>query len=71
MTPDELADRAQQEGSIDLSGPEEIEDPCKTTWWVGVLTVLVMIGCVWIGLMVVEGIVREYVSIQAHLRPNP
>ncbi len=71
MTPEELERAARESGQTDLSGPEQIEDPCQPPRWLPVLVVLVMLGCLWIGWQVVMAIVSEYIRIQEHMRPNP
>ena len=69
MTPEELERAARDSGSSDLSGPEEI-DPCKPPRWMGILTILVILGTLWIGWQVAMGLVDEYIRLQAQMRPN-
>lgn len=68
MTPDELERAARESGQTDLTGPEHIDsDPPR---WMGVLTILVILGTLWIGWMVIDGLVAEYIRVQATMRPN-
>ena len=68
MTPEELERAARLSGSTDLSGPEP--DPCGPPRWVGVLTLLVIAGTLWIGWQVLMSIVREFISVHEMMVPK-
>lgn len=46
------------------------EDPCRPPRWMGVFVVLVLIGCTYIGWMVIGQLVGEYISPQEHMIPR-